>query len=310
MAAGDVVNTAARLQSAAPVNGILVDETTYRATRDRIQYVEAGPVTAKGKAEPMPVWEVREARARFGVDVVQGGAPLVGRQRELELLSGALARAREERSPQLVTLVGVPGIGKSRLVYELSEGVEADPDLLYWRHGRSLPYGEGITYWALAEMTKAHAGILETDTPEQADRKLADAIAGLELDDEERLLGSLRPLVGLTAEGGSGDRSELFAAWRSFFEGLAEQRPTVLVFEDLHWADDDLLDFVDHLVDWSSGVPLLLVCTARPELLERRAGWGGGRRARRARVWGQGWRQRSGGPAGRSMAHRFSPAAE
>jgi class 3 adenylate cyclase/tetratricopeptide (TPR) repeat protein len=277
MAAGDVVNTAARLQSAAPVNGILVDETTYRATRDRIAYDEADPVTAKGKTDPVRVWEATEARSRPGIDVIQTGATLVGRASELELLTGALARARDERSPQLVTLVGVPGIGKSRLVYELSQAVEADPDLLYWRQGRSLPYGEGITYWALAEMAKAQAGILETDTSEVAGRKLADAIAMLELDDEERLLGSLRPLVGLAAEGESGDRSELFAAWRTFFEGLAEQRPTVLVFEDLHWADDDLLDFVDHLADWSTGVPLLLVCTARPELLERRAGWGGGK---------------------------------
>src|SRR5437870_1777489 len=159
MAAGDVVNTAARLQNAAPVNGILVDETTYRATRDRIAYVEAEPVAAKGKAEPV----------------------------------------------------------------------------------------------------------------------VSEAVAAFQLDRADRILESLRPLIGLAAEGEGGDRSERFAAWRQFFEALAEQRPTVLVFEDLHWADDDLLDFVDHLVDWGSGVPLLVVCTARPELLERRAGWGGGK---------------------------------
>src|SRR5207253_2277058 len=119
-----------------------------RGTRDTIAYVEAEPVAAKGKAEPVSVWEAREARSRFGVDVAQAGAPLVGRQREVELVTGALVRAREERSPQLVTLVGVPGIGKSRLVYELSQAVDADPDLIYWRQGRSLPYGEGVTYWA------------------------------------------------------------------------------------------------------------------------------------------------------------------
>ena len=271
MAAGDVVNTAARLESAAPVNGILVDETTFRATRDRIGYDVAEAVTAKGKAEPVPVWEATEARARFGVDVIQTGAALVGRQRELELLTGALARARDERSPQRVTLVGVPGIGKSRLVYELSQVVEADPELIYWRQGRSLPYGEGVTYWALAEMTKAQAGILESDAPAEAERKLTEAVGS------ERILESLRPLVGLAAEGEGGDRAERFAAWRQFFESIADERPTVLVFEDLHWADDDLLDFVDHLVDWSSGVPLLIVCTARPELLERRPGWGGGK---------------------------------
>ena len=278
MAAGDVVNTAARLQNAAPVNGILVDETTYRATRDVIGYTEAEPVTAKGKAEPVPVWEAKEARSRFGVDVVQAGAPLVGRRRELDLLTDALARAREERSPQLVTLVGVPGIGKSRLVYELSQVVDAEPELIHWRQGRSLPYGEGVTYWALAEMAKAHAGILETDPPEEAERKLAEAVGGLEAEGAARMLESLRPLVGLGGDGEpGGDRAGRFAAWRQFFEAIAEQRPTVLVFEDLHWADDDLLDFVDHLVDWGSGVPLLVACTARPELLERRPGWGGGK---------------------------------
>jgi class 3 adenylate cyclase/tetratricopeptide (TPR) repeat protein len=277
MAAGDVVNTAKRLESAAPVNGILVDETTHRATRDRISYRGAEAVTAKGKADPVPVWVAQEARARFGVDVIQTGAVLVGRQRELDLLKGALERARVERSPQLVTLVGVPGIGKSRLVYELSRVVEADPDLLYWRQGRSLPYGEGVTYWALAEMAKAQAGILESDAPDEAERKLAEAVAVLHPEGAESVLESLRPLVGLAAEQESGDRAKRFAAWREFFEALADDRPTVLVFDDLHWADDDLLDFVDHLVDWSSGVPLLIVCNARPELLERRPGWGGGK---------------------------------
>jgi class 3 adenylate cyclase/tetratricopeptide (TPR) repeat protein len=279
MVAGDVVNTAARLQSAAPVNGILADESTRRATRQAIDYREAEAVEAKGKAEPVPVWEALEARWRFGVDVAQAGAPLVGRRRELDFLTDALARAREDRSPQLVTLVGVPGIGKSRLVYELSQVVEADPELIFWRQGRSLPYGEGVPYWALAEMAKAHAGILETDTPDEAERKLSETVSGLVADGAERMLENLRLLAGLggEAERGSDQRADRFVAWRQFFEGLAEQRPTVLVFEDLHWADDDLFDFVDHLVDWGTGVPLLVVCTARPELLERRPGWGGGK---------------------------------
>jgi predicted ATPase len=161
-------------------------------------------------------------------------------------------------------------------VLELQRVVDDDPELLYWRQGRSLPYGDGLTYWALAEMAKAQAGVLESDSPEDTERKLAEAVAALGLG--ERVLESLRSLVvGVTELEGRGDRSEHFAAWRQFFESLAEQRATVLVFEDLHWADDDLLDFVDHLVDWSAGVPLLVVCTARPELLERRPGWGGGK---------------------------------
>src|SRR5580765_7817283 len=256
MVAGDVVNTAARLQSAAPVNGVLVDETTYRATRQRIAYSEAEPVSAKGKAEPVVVWEASEARSRLGVDVAQGGAELVGRQRELQFLTSALTRAREERSTQLVTLVGVPGIGKSRLVYELSLVVDAEEELIFWRQGRSLPYGDGVTYWALAEMAKAHAGILDSDAPADAERKLEETIAGLQVERPEQLLDNLRPLIGLGAERTGGDRAERFAAWREFFEALADERPAVLVFDDLHWADDDLLDFVDHLVDWSSDVPL------------------------------------------------------
>src|SRR5205807_529202 len=152
MAAGDVVNTAARLQSAAPVNGILVGETTYRATAETIDYREQGPVEAKGKEEPIPVWEVAQARARFGVDLTpEARTPLVGRAREVEQLVGTLERARRQRSTELMTLVGVPGIGKSRLVGELFQAVERGGVLTYWRQGRSLPYGEGVSYWALAE---------------------------------------------------------------------------------------------------------------------------------------------------------------
>jgi len=282
MASGDVVNTAARLQAAAPVNGVLVDETTYRATDRMICYREAGTVEAKGKTEPILVWEGLEARSRFGVDVRQlGGTALVGRKDELETLVAALKRARREREPQLVTLVGVPGIGKSRLAWELFQRVDQERELTWWRQGRSLPYGEGVSFWALAEMVKAQAGVLETDGVERTEAKLRETVAALVSDqaDADWLKSHLRPLVGLEAAGelGSGRRDEAFAAWRGFLEALAEARPLVLVFEDLHWADDSLLDFVDYLVDWASGVPILVVGTARPELLSRRPGWGGGK---------------------------------
>ena len=154
MAAGDVVNTAARLQAASPVGAILVGEQTFRATERAIEFAEAEPVEAKGKAQPVPVWEAVAARARASVERAHGAA-LVGRRRELELLSGALDRARQERSPELVTLVGVPGIGKSRLVLELYGLIERETELTSWRHGRCLPYGEGVTFWALGEMVKA-----------------------------------------------------------------------------------------------------------------------------------------------------------
>jgi class 3 adenylate cyclase/tetratricopeptide (TPR) repeat protein len=282
MASGDVVNTGARLQAAAPVNGILVDETTYRSTQQPISYEAREPVEAKGKSQPIPVWEAIEARSRFGVDVARtGGAPLVGRESEVGLLRDTLQRARQERSTQLVTLVGVPGIGKSRLVSELFTALEEEPELMYWRQGRCLPYGEGVTYWALSEMVKAHAGILETDSVDKVQEKLAGVVAeALEgVSDREWVEGHLRPLVGLAEEEHvGGDRqAEAFAAWRRFLEALAERSPLVLVFEDLHWADDSLLDFIDHLVEWAGGVPMLVVCTARPELLTRRPGWGGGK---------------------------------
>src|SRR5581483_6814836 len=279
MAAGDVVNTAARLQAAAPENGILIDETTHRATEGAwIDARPATPVVAKGKSEPVAAWEVVGIRSRFGVDVVQDArTPLVGRERELEVLRQALARARAESAPQLVTLIGVPGIGKSRLLWELFRIADSEPEFITWRQGRCVPYGEGIAFWALGEMVKAQAGLLETDTAAEAEAKLADAVSQLVQDDErEWVTLHARPLVGLTGAPRT-DLTEAFAAWRRLFEGLAEQRPLVLVFEDLHWADDGLLDFIDHLVDWASGVPLLVVCSARPELVERRPTWGGGK---------------------------------
>jgi class 3 adenylate cyclase/tetratricopeptide (TPR) repeat protein len=278
MASGDVINTAARLQSAAPVNGILVGETTYRATKDVIEYREAEPVEAKGKAQPVPVWEALEARSRYGVDLVEAQAPLVGREHELHILGDALRRARSRGLLQLVTLVGVPGIGKSRLVHELFRQVEAEPEFTTWRQGRSLPYGEGVSFWALAEIVKAQAGILESDSGEEVERKLREAVEQVAPDPDEAawMASRLGNLVG-TSDDDSVAQGESFSAWRHFVEALAHDRPLVLVFEDLHWADDGLLDFVDQLVDWARESPLLVLCTARPELLERRPGWGGGK---------------------------------
>ncbi len=280
MVAGDVVNTAARIQSAAPVNGILVGDATRRSTERAIEFAEHAPIDAKGKSAPVAVWEVVQARSAFGVDVDLAPATrLVGRQSELGQLTHALERARGTRDPQLVTIVGVPGMGKSRLVQELSLVVERDPELIRWRQGRSLPYGEGVSFWALGEMVKAEAGILETDSAEAARTKLAQSVtescAG---SDAAWVDQSLRALIGLAEESDTGDRgSDPFPAWRRYLEGLADERPTVLVFEDLHWADDGLLDFVDALVDWATDVPLLVVASARPELLARRPDWGGGK---------------------------------
>jgi class 3 adenylate cyclase/tetratricopeptide (TPR) repeat protein len=279
--AGDVVNTAARLQSAAPVGAIVVGETTYRGTRDLFEYEELEPVTVKGKAEPLPIWRATAARRRFGVDAEQRfQTPLIGRDDDLALLQTTYARTLREPSTQLVTIMGEPGVGKTRLTSEFRGWVDDLPDLVFWRQGRSLPYGEGITYWALGEMIKAQAGVLESDSPSDAAAKLAVAVAEVTEDPNERewFRAGLAPLVGAGEGIAASAREEPFAAWRRFLESVAAQRPLIVVFEDLHWADDALLAFIEHLVDWSTGVPMLVLCTARPELYEKYAGWGGGKR--------------------------------
>jgi len=277
MASGDVVNTTARLQSAAPVNGILVGEATWRATRDRIDYREHDPVEAKGKATPVSVWEAMEARSRLGMDLEQRSlTPLVGRERELAMLFDTFDRVHRDREPQLLTLVGVPGIGKSRLVAELFQRIDNGPNIVRWRQGRALPYGAGVSYWALSEMVKAQAGMLENDSDAEVARKLRDSATELvEPHEADWVVHHLESLVGIGEE--ATDRAAAFAAWLRYFEALAEERTLVLVFEDLHWADDGLLDFVDHLADRSAGVPLLILATTRPELLDRRQSWSGGK---------------------------------
>jgi len=278
MASGDVVNTAARLQAAAPVGGVLVDQATYWATNWQITYRAAEPVRAKGKAEPVPVWQALGPASASGVEPVKAPrVELIGRATELGLLETALARARTRRGPQLALVVGVPGIGKSRLVSELAQKVAADPDPVNWRQGRCLPYGEGVALWALGEIVKGQAGILETDPVEAAASKLLQAVTNLITDEPEAawVTSHLRPLVGLSAAGeaSTGRQAEAFAAWRRFLESLASQRPTVLVLEDLHWADDALLGFLEYLVDGDLDKPLLFIATARPEFLSRRPGW-------------------------------------
>jgi class 3 adenylate cyclase/tetratricopeptide (TPR) repeat protein len=281
IATGDVVNTAARLQQSAPVGSVVVGESTYRSTRDVILYDELESVIAKGKAEPLQLWQATRPRGRFGVDVERrADVPFVGREHELALLKGAYVRATEESSLQLVTMTGEPGVGKTRLIAEFQGFVDSQPELVLWRQGRCLPYGEGITFWALGEIVKAHAGILESDSPGEAGSKLGSAIDALVEDGADRdwFRGRLAPLIGAESAEGAVAREESFTAWQRFLEAVAAQRPLVLVIEDLHWADGALVEFLDHLVDWASGVPLVLLIAARPELYERHPGWGGGKR--------------------------------
>ena len=280
LAAGDVLNTASRLQEGAPVNGVVVGETTHNATRHLVDYAPVEPIRAKGKQAPIVAWE---AIGLSGLEIglrPSSETALVGRQRELTLLREALERVESEHAPQLVTVVGVPGIGKSRLVHELVRSRFHDDPSRSWRQGRCLPYGDGVSYWAIAEIVKAQAGIFESDDAEVAAEKLTYAVGEVVPENEVGWVKrALSPLVGLEAASGTGSerRDDSFAAWRRFLEAVAQQRPLMVVIEDLHWADDGLLDFLDYLADWASGVPLMILCTARPELLERRPGWAGGK---------------------------------
>ncbi len=230
----------------------------------------------KGKAEPLALFRPLQARARFGTDLTRTQAtPLVGRELEKPLLIGTFERSAQQRSCQLVTIVGEPGVGKSRLCAELFAYLEERPGLVRWRQGRCLPYGEGIAFWALGEIVKAECGILESDSPEEAVAKLEQALPA---DDPDRpwLRTRLQPLVGAGGEPAS--QEESFTAWRRCLESWAVGRETVLVFEDLHWTDQALLAFLEHLADWAQGVPLLLLCTARPELQEQHPAWAAGLR--------------------------------
>ncbi|HSO54643.1 MAG TPA: AAA family ATPase, partial [Actinomycetes bacterium] len=275
---GDVVNTASRLQGVAPPGGVVVGEATFRATRRLFDFEELGAVRVKGKADPVPVWRLEGPRSRTGVDAGPV-TPLIGREAELDLLERAYLQAGEARAPRLVTVTGAPGVGKSRLVRELAARLDARPELVTWRQGRCLPYGDGITFWALTEIVKAQAGVLESDGPGQVEAKLEAAVAALVADpaDQGWVKARIAPLLGLVdPEAARVDRSESFAAWRRFVQAMAAGHPLVLVVEDLHWADQAMLEFLEHLVERSADLPLLIVATAGPELLERQPGWGGG----------------------------------
>jgi len=279
IASGDVMNTAFRLQSVAPTDSVLVGEQTHRSTREAIEYQPAPPATVKGKLEPVAAWLALRARARIGIDLRRPAAsPLVDRREEWDAMIAAFHRVAGGEQAETVTLVGAPGIGKSRLAWELALHLEHEPDVVRWRHSRTPAYGERMTFFALAAMVKAEAGILETDGTDVASKKLEASVASLLQGGEAGWVERhLRGLVGIESTGDlRGDRrAEAFAAWRRFLEAIAMRYPLVLVFEDLHWADDALLDFIEHLQAWATS-RVFVLATARPELLDRRPGWGSG----------------------------------
>ena len=261
---GDAVNVASRLQAIAPPMGVVVGAATYALTSGVFDYELLEPAVLKGKSAPVVTWLAKAPLSRLGVLPISAvQSRQVGRDDELAYLVSRFEKAVSSSSPQVVLILGDPGIGKTRLVSELLTYVDARPGLISWRQGRCLPYGEGRTFWALGEIVKAHAGILQTDDAETAAARLEHAVpAG---PDRDWVYGRLRPLVGLEAP--QAGRDENFAAWLRFLEGLAASRPMVLIVEDLHWADDALLTFFQFLAARVGSVPLLVVATARPELV-------------------------------------------
>jgi class 3 adenylate cyclase/tetratricopeptide (TPR) repeat protein len=292
---GDTVNVAARLQALARPGSVTVGEMTYRATRDAIDYSALRePLVLKGKAEPVPAWEAVavDGQPAAGASTDPARAPLVGRAAELAQLHDLLGRVQRKRGPHLATVIGDPGVGKSRLLRQFEQELQNHDPRPLMRHGRCLPYGSSIVYWPLGEVIRAECGIIDGDPPAAAWKKLSARIGEL-LDGPEpdsrssasktavvgRLLGIEAPDEPVLAEREDAQhaREVFFAVVRSCVEGLACDRPLVLVWEDIHWADEGMLDLIEHLVQWVRA-PVLQICLARDELLERRVGWGGVRR--------------------------------
>ncbi len=280
MVAGDLVNTASRLQSVAPPGVVLVGESTRRAAERAIAFEPAGEQTLKGKLSPVPAYRaLRVVAERGGANRSEGvEAPFVGRDDELRLLKDFFHATGRERQPRLISVTGQAGVGKSRLAWEFLKYIDGVLDTVYWHEGRSPAFGEGVTFWALAEMVRRRAGLAERDDEATTRQRLGETLMEFVPDpgERERLEPALLALLGV-GDAPAGRREELFAAWRTFFERVAADHPAILLFEDLQWADPGLIDFVDHLMEWANG-PIYVVTLARPDLLERRQGWGAARR--------------------------------
>ncbi|MDP9250063.1 MAG: AAA family ATPase, partial [Chloroflexota bacterium] len=282
MVAGDLVNTASRLQSVATGGAVLVDDATRRSAEAAVVFEEAGVHEVKGKADPVHAWRaMRVIAGRAGaLRSVNLEAPFVGRDRELRLIKELFHSSTEQRKAHLVSVLGIAGIGKSRLSWEFFKYIDGLVERVWWHRGRCLAYGDGVSYWALGEMVRMRAGIAEGEDLDSALRKLGRAIEEYVPDPEERKWIEPRLAHLLGGEGDApGGREELFPAWRLFFERVADTGPTVMVFEDLQWADSALIDFVEYLLEWSRNLPLFVMTLARPEVEDRHPNWSSGKRS-------------------------------
>ena len=281
MVAGDLVNTASRIQSAADPGSVYVGESTRRASERSVAYEAAGEHVLKGKAEALPLWRALRVVSGVGGQLRSQGleAPFVGRDRELRRMKELFHACADERRAQLVSVTGIAGIGKSRVGWEFYKYFDGIVEQVWWHRGRCLAYGEGVAYWALADMVRMRCRISEDEPAASAVVKLRETLREQLLDEDERRFVEprLAQLLGL-GDGEASDRQDLFAAWRLFFERLGDSNPVVLLFEDLQWADASLLDFIEYLLEWSRSHPVYVVTLARPELHERRPDWGAGQR--------------------------------
>ncbi len=280
MVAGDLVNTAARLQSVAQPGSVLVGETTSRAAGAAIHFEPAGEQVLKGKQAPVPAWRATRVVAELGGRNRSASleAPFVGRADELRLLKDLFHATAREKRIRLVSVMGPAGIGKSRLAWEFAKYADGLVEDTYWHTGRSPSYGEGVTFWALGEMIRRRCELVESDDETTTRGKVSATVEQWITDTDERdwVKSSLMTLLGYD----DGMASEqLFAAWRTFFERIAEHGTVALIFEDMHFADSGLLDFIDHLLEWSRGLPIFILSLSRPELLDRRTDWGAGKRS-------------------------------
>ncbi len=277
MVLGDTVNTASRLQSVAAPGAVLVDDVTRRATEAAIAYEDAGTHEVKGREQPVRAWTALRVVAGVGGARRTAGleAPFVGRDRELAHIIDSAEATVQERRARLVAAVGQAGSGKSRLLWEYYKYIDGVEQVVRWHQGRCLAYGEGVAYWALAEMIRGRAEILEEEEDAASARvKLRAAVERFVPEERERRLVEprLAQLLGLEQRVAS-DRADLFSGWRLFLERLAEDAPVILAFEDLQWADSGLLEFIDYLLEWSADHPIFVIALGRPELLDRRPEW-------------------------------------